>query len=664
MDKSRSGIKIYRGSPSGGRKNRVCLTFFCLQTVVICLLMILWWNAFLDVFSMPFDKNRLYGCTAAVALLLGMSERRFGWKAGVAGLAAAAAILWYSRNIVVELYNWTVENYEVVLHGQTAGDASFSYIAVLLTVPVLEVMLSVQKSGRGKGWAGIILCAPFIVAACAGVFQTVLPSWLLVLAATAYFVTAVPYDRVSSGKGIFLWKYAVLSSLVCIVLGGLSYETGRILDAGRKEEDSFYFQTRGAIRSEVIGRVEDVLYGSAKKESNTDDTEATQGEKDTEDNVFEDPSYVSDEPGTEDPDSLTDFEPAAGAGELSIAESGITDLNSIARFQPSEGNPGTISVAEKPEDTVYHAQSWGHSYINNFWIMSAVPPPEGECKFYPPDTYDTLSSLCSQNVDSLEEVSGEISRKLSERAEYDTTPGAVPAGKEFLEYFLFENHKGFCVHFATAATLMYRYCGYSARYVEGYAIPASAFHQTGSGDYTAQITGAMGHAWCQVYDEQHGEWLDVEHTPPAPEDVSGQPPAASTRKEMPVRERLMHNILPVMVLIVMAAVLCVILFYGQAAVRIAGREQRFGKKRGGEGIREMYASVIKTAAYQGMKIEDPLREGISEELYTEYPEIEAEEWEWMYKCVMESMFYHLDDEKITWTRMRELYKKFREMRSI
>ena len=74
----------------------------------------------------------------------------------------------------------------------------------------------------------------------------------------------------------------------------------------------------------------------------------------------------------------------------------------------------------------------------------------------------------------------------------------------------------------------------------------------------------------------------------------------------------------------------------------------------------MYDAVIKTAVYQGMKIEDPLREGISKELYMEYPEIREEEWNWMYTCVMENMFYHPDDEKKDWAKMRALYTRFRK----
>lgn len=658
MKKKRSGIKIYRTSLSERKRSRVSLSFFCLQTGVLCLLMILWWNAFLNVFAMPFDKVRLYGSTAAVILLLEIAVRRFGWKAGAAAFAAAAGILWYNRDIVIELYNWTVENYEVILHGQPSGDASFSYIAALLAVPVLEVLLSVQRSGKGTGWACIVLCSPFIAAACAGVFQTVLPAWLLVLASAAYFVTVVP-DGGGSGKGLFLWKYAVLSILACIVLGGLSFGAGRLLDTGRASEDSFYFTTRDVIRTEVIGRVEDVLYGSAQERRNSPSAEEIPEEPDAEDIAFEDPAYAE-EPETEEPDHLTGFGSETETGGVSTEESGTTDLNSLARFEPSEGEPGTFLAAEQPDDTVYYALSWGYDYLNDSWIMSAEPPSEEESLLYPLDIYNTLSELCNWNVDSLEEVSRNISRELSERAAYDTAPGAVPAGKEFLEYFLFENHKGFCVHFATAATLMYRYCGYSARYVEGYAIPASAFRENEGGKYEAQVTGAMGHAWCQVYDEQTGEWLNMEHTPPAPDGASGLPPAASTRDEMTVGERIVYDIFPVLIPVCLAVALCVILFFGQAAVRTARREQRFRKKRGGEGIREMYDAVIKTAVYQGMKIEDPLREGISKELYMEYPEIREEEWNWMYTCVMENMFYHPDDEKKDWAKMRALYTRFRK----
>ena len=74
----------------------------------------------------------------------------------------------------------------------------------------------------------------------------------------------------------------------------------------------------------------------------------------------------------------------------------------------------------------------------------------------------------------------------------------------------------------------------------------------------------------------------------------------------------------------------------------------------------MYAAVIKTAAFQGEEIKEPLQEELAEQLYKAYPELGEKEWKWMYTCVMKSMFYHLDNEKKDWVKMRELYTRFRK----
>ena len=71
---------------------------------------------------------------------------------------------------------------------------------------------------------------------------------------------------------------------------------------------------------------------------------------------------------------------------------------------------------------------------------------------------------------NVEQMSDEIDWLFGETLglRYSKTPGEVPEGKEFTEYFLTENRKGFCVHFASASALIYRMCGYPSRFVEGY----------------------------------------------------------------------------------------------------------------------------------------------------------------------------------------------------
>ena len=167
MGRRRSGIKVYTGSDVR-KRDRGSLSLFVLQSVVLSILLTLWWNAFLSVFRLPFDTVWLYGIMAVVVILLGALNRRFGAAAVIAGIAAAAVLLWYSRDAVIQLYVWTVENYETLFSVQTAGDWMFSYVAVLVSVPVLELLLWVQHTGKGKGLAGVIICAPFIAAAWAG----------------------------------------------------------------------------------------------------------------------------------------------------------------------------------------------------------------------------------------------------------------------------------------------------------------------------------------------------------------------------------------------------------------------------------------------------------------------------------------------------------------
>ena len=662
-----SGIKIYRAGPEERRRNRGSLSLFLLQAAAMCFLMIAWWNAFLSVFRLPLHTGWLYGGTVAAVLLLGTVNRRFGARAVGAGLAVAAILLWYGRDLAINLYEWIGQNYETLFSAQPAGQAAYSYASVLISVPVLELLLCVQRTGRGKAAAGLVICAPFITAACAGWFQTVLPSWLLIMGAAAYYASSVS-GAGRTGRGLFMWRHALLTMAVCSVLAILSFQAGKRLDVGREAEDSFYFRMRGTITTEVVGGIEDLMTAvtgedrteEAAEEENTGlaDDETLEGMQQDENiqDEFRQDDIAAEEAIQEDITAGSVFDSPSYH-----AESDTVNLGSIARFEPSTAEMPEIRMDRRPESTVYVAENLGGVYSDNSWNMTDTRPSDEECREYPAELEETLAALCGSWADgSFEEVRQGISRELTSRAVYDTAPGATPAGEDFVEYFLFENHKGFCVHFATAATLMYRYCGYTARYAEGYAIPASAFHEDETGGYVAQITGNMGHAWCQVYDEQTGEWLDMEHTPPAPADTSGAPPAASSDYEETIREKVVYEILPVLLPVCLTVFLCAVLFFGQAALRSARREQRFRKKKDGEGIREMYAAVLKTAKFQGVEIKEPLAEDMAEQLYTEYPELEEKEWEWMYNRAMESMFYHLDHEKNDWAKMRTLYTRFRK----
>lgn len=103
---------------------------------------------------------------------------------------------------------------------------------------------------------------------------------------------------------------------------------------------------------------------------------------------------------------------------------------------------------------------------------------------------------------------------LWSNTDYSQELEPLPEGKDFAEYFLLEQKKGYCVHFATAGTLALRIYGVPARYVTGYVVFPEDFEENGDGTFTASITDERGHAWAEVFDEEMG-FEPVELTPPS-----------------------------------------------------------------------------------------------------------------------------------------------------
>lgn len=93
--------------------------------------------------------------------------------------------------------------------------------------------------------------------------------------------------------------------------------------------------------------------------------------------------------------------------------------------------------------------------------------------------------------------------------EYTLKPGAFPedisTAKDYLDYFLFKNPKGYCMHFATAFTLMARQAGIPTRYVQGYYVNSK-------GRRTVKIHPSNAHAWAECYIDGVG-WLIFDATP-------------------------------------------------------------------------------------------------------------------------------------------------------
>ena len=75
---------------------------------------------------------------------------------------------------------------------------------------------------------------------------------------------------------------------------------------------------------------------------------------------------------------------------------------------------------------------------------------------------------------------------------------------DYAMYFLSDAREGYCIHFTTAATVMYRALGIPARVTEGFLVDVRAGEDV-------EVRGDCAHSWVEVYRDGIG-WIPVEVT--------------------------------------------------------------------------------------------------------------------------------------------------------
>lgn len=133
--------------------------------------------------------------------------------------------------------------------------------------------------------------------------------------------------------------------------------------------------------------------------------------------------------------------------------------------------------------------------------------------------FDELSFATPSESYTPKEATAIIQAYLNEHTIYTLHPGTTPKDQDFVYYFLTENKQGYCVHYATSATLMFRYMGIPARYVEGFHISETSFNKNG----VASVSDRQAHAWVEILDEERG-WIPVEVTASAESSETPQRP--------------------------------------------------------------------------------------------------------------------------------------------
>ncbi len=163
-------------------------------------------------------------------------------------------------------------------------------------------------------------------------------------------------------------------------------------------------------------------------------------------------------------------------------------------------NPSNVQLEEEYRSYVYDV------YTKNPDLDERIKQTFEPYKMQQGD-YSTISILnCVQMVVSY----------LHTYTEYSLSPGMLPQGEDFVDYFLFENKKGYCTHYASSAAVLLRYLGIPTRYVEGYVISEYDLQHAKvskkDGTLTMKLKDTNAHAWVEVYLSKLG-WVPIEVTP-------------------------------------------------------------------------------------------------------------------------------------------------------
>lgn len=235
----------------------------------------------------------------------------------------------------------------------------------------------------------------------------------------------------------------------------------------------------------------------------------------------------------------------SGSGEVHPVSSEGADKAQEYTFytvdKPNEDYSGLIDLIEDEE------KQESFSLINEMMSLDA----QSDAFDVPERNIPAIKEFCETYGISAddEDVTTEVIKALEDNFTYTLQPGKIPYGEDYVNYFLLANMKGYCQHFATAATLIFRYLGIPARYAEGYVINREDFYMGkdltdekkedwittpySSDNFPTEIDvpDSSGHAWVEIYKEGLG-WQVIEATT-APSDDSGLPGLAGIFRNNP-----------------------------------------------------------------------------------------------------------------------------------
>jgi len=108
------------------------------------------------------------------------------------------------------------------------------------------------------------------------------------------------------------------------------------------------------------------------------------------------------------------------------------------------------------------------------------------------------------------EITNQVASFMTNFGRYTLAPFSIPPEEDFVMYFLETSQQGFCIHYATAATMMLRALDVPARFTSGFVATVTPEDV----NTPIAITDRYAHAWVEVFFDNIG-WIPIEATPAA-----------------------------------------------------------------------------------------------------------------------------------------------------
>lgn len=189
-------------------------------------------------------------------------------------------------------------------------------------------------------------------------------------------------------------------------------------------------------------------------------------------------------------------------------------LTSPAQIEAFYRNPVSEEIRAQLDDEAQALMDRETAY-SNFVLDHYTALPDNLkkklCHYLDNHFSEFIPASVEQNEVTLDIVVSAIQTMVQTSGTYTLSPGSVPAGRDFVDYFFFENHKGYCVHFASTAVAFLRAYGIPARYCEGYIVTQEEIQNMDSGGWI-NIPDSKSHAWAEYYIPGTG-WVPLETTP-------------------------------------------------------------------------------------------------------------------------------------------------------